>query len=141
LPEIERDWKFKRDSVPEYIRLTVGRAARERSIAKLTEDYSRSPAERFKLCESAIKVIGVRNLDPDTWNPEFFCFIRVPLELSGEGIPIYFAGSRDHALTDLFFRPWFFDPRAEILHGEAALTRAKELWNAGVRPCRDGGTA
>jgi hypothetical protein len=40
LPEIEREWCFSRASVPPWIKLFVGRAAREMSISRLEAEYN-----------------------------------------------------------------------------------------------------
>lgn len=44
LPAIEHEWCFRRDAVPDYIRLSVGRSGRSRCIEKLTEEYALPPA-------------------------------------------------------------------------------------------------
>jgi hypothetical protein len=126
LPEIEREWKFRRDAVPDYIRLTVGRAARERSLAQLQKEYTLPPAERFKLIEGTIAIEQFDPGDPDTWNTGFFCAIEFPPELSNAPFPVYWFGNRSVALTDPRVRPWFFDSRSKVLHGKEAVDRARQ---------------
>jgi hypothetical protein len=126
LPEIEQDWQFTRDAVPDYIRLSVGRAARERAIADFTREYNASdPAQRWKSIEEAIKFRDDED-DPFSGPPELYCFLLVSAELTGS-IPIAYGGPRDRVLTNRMLRRWFFDERAELLHGQPAMARAKAL--------------
>ena len=130
LPEVEREWKFTRDAVPDYIRLTVGRAARERSLAQLQKEYTLPPAERFKLIEGTIAIEQYDPCDPDTWDTGYFCAIGFPVELSNSATPIFWFGNRSVALTNPRVRPWFFDPRSKVLHGKAAVDRAKAAFQS-----------
>jgi hypothetical protein len=129
LPEIEHEWKFSRDAVPEYIKLTVGRAARERSLAQLQKEYTLPPAERFKRIEGTVKTEQYNPSDPDTWDTGFFCAIRFPIESSNSALPAYWFGNRSVALTDPRVRPWFFDSRSKILHGKAAVDQARQAFS------------
>lgn len=126
LPEIEREWHFCRDAVPDYIKLFVGRAARERTLAGLEEEYSLQPAERFRRVEGSIKAYQYCVHDPQTWDTPFFCVIRIPAELSGQGLPIFWCGNRSTALVNQWVRPWFFDARAKVLHGQEAVALARQ---------------
>jgi hypothetical protein len=126
VPLIEVEWQFTRDAVPDYVRLSTGSEARKRSLAKLIEEYSLPPAERFKRAEDAFKIARYNTSDPDTWElGGLFCSIQVPAELSGEGIPIFWCGNRSSALVDPRVRRWFFDPRAKVSHGAQAVAVAK----------------
>jgi hypothetical protein len=126
LPEIEREWHFRRDAVPEWIRLFVGRAARERTLKNLEAEYNDlEPSERFKRAEDAFRIARYSVTDPETWNTPFFCFISVAAAFSGIGIPLIWVGNRSTALTDPKIRPWFFDERAKVVHGEEATLLAR----------------
>lgn len=126
LPEIEREWHFRRDAVPDYIKLFVGRAARERSLAKLAEEYSLPPAERFERIEGSVRAYQYSVCDPETWDTPFFCVIRIPAELGGAGMPIFWCGNRSSALTTPLIREWFFDARSKVLHGKEAVELARQ---------------
>jgi hypothetical protein len=129
LPEIEREWRFTRDAVPDYIKLTVGPAARERSLAQLQKEFTLPPAERFTLIEGTVKVERYNVNDPDTWDTPFVCAIRFPIESSNSTLPVYWFGNRSAALTDPMVRPWFFDPRSKVLHGKAAVDQARQAFS------------
>jgi hypothetical protein len=129
LPQIEHEWRFSRDAVPEYIRLTVGRAARERSLAQLQKEYTLPPAERFALIEGTVKVEQYNVNDPETWDTPFFCAIKLPAEFSNVPMPVYWFGNRSDALTNPRVRPWFFDPRSKVLHGKAAVDQARRAFS------------
>jgi hypothetical protein len=129
LPEIEKEWHFRRDEgVPAWIKLYVGRAARERALAKLIEEYSLPPAERFKRIECSIKIKRYDVDDVDTWDIGFFCVIWIP-EYNGDGTPFVWCGNRDQALTDPRIRPWFFDARAKLIHGNEAVEIARRQFS------------
>jgi hypothetical protein len=134
LPEIEREWKFTRDAVPAYIKLTVGRAARERSLAQLQKEYTLPPAERFKLIEGTVKVEQYNVNDPETWDTPFFCAIKFPAEYINPAMPVHWFGNRSVALTDPRVRPWFFDPRSTVLHGKAAVDQARQAFSIAKGP-------
>lgn len=129
LPEIEREWHFTRDAVPDYIRLTVGRAARERSLAQLQKEYTLPPAERFKLTEGTVKIQQYNVNDPETWDTGYFCAIKFPAEFSNPAMPVYWFGNRSEALSNPRVRPWFFDPRSKVLHGKAAVDQARQAFS------------
>lgn len=132
LPEVEKEWHFRREAgVPAWINLYVGRAARERSLAKLAEEYTLPPAERFKRIETTVKMEQYSADDPDTWSTGYFCAIHVPAEFSAAGMPITWCGNRSSALSDPAIRPWFFDKRSKVFHGEEAVKLCKQ----GVQGC------
>ena len=126
LPQIELEWKFTRDAVPDYIKLTVGRAAREKSSAQLEKEYTLPPAERFKLIEGTIAIEQYDLGDPETWDTGDFNAIEFPIQYCNPAMPFSWFGNRSVALTDLRVRPWFFDPRSKVRHGKEAVDRAKE---------------
>ncbi len=127
LPEIEREWHFRRaEGVPAWIQLYVGRGARERSLAKLAEEYTLPPAERFKRIETTVKMEQYSTDDPDTWDTGYFCAIQIPAEFSFTGVRLFWCGNRSVALTDPDMRRWFFDPRAKISHGDEAVALARQ---------------
>jgi len=119
--EVEQEWRFRRDAVPEYIKLFVGRAARERSLSRLAEEYCLPPTERFKRIETTVKMAQYSTHDPETWPSPFFCAIVLPAEFSAVGVPITWCGNRSSAPTDPAIRPWFFDKRSKVFHGEEAV--------------------
>ena len=80
LPIVERVWHFSRDSVPEYIKLWVGREARERVLTGIKADYDLPPEERFKRIQRDVKCELYDFCDPETWDTGFFCLIEMPLE-------------------------------------------------------------
>jgi hypothetical protein len=127
LPEIEREWKFRRDAVPDYIRLTVGRTAREKSLAQLQKEFTLPPAERFKLIEGTVKIEQYDVSDPETWDTGYFCAIEFPVESSDPAMPFTWFGNRSVALTDPRVRPWFFDARSRVLHGKEAVDLARAV--------------
>jgi hypothetical protein len=129
LPKIESDWNFTRDAVPDYIQLFTGRAARERSLSMLQEEYRLAPAERFKRIESTVKAELFDVADPDTWDTGFFCAIDVPAELAGLPLPLLWCGNRQRALVEHRVRQWFFDPRSRILHGKEAVELARQRFS------------
>lgn len=133
LPYVESQWHFSHLAIPEWIALATGRKARERSIANVVKEYNLSPAERFRRVAGAVRAAQYSTTDPETWHSEFFCSVRVPAEFTSMGIPIYWVGNRAWALTNREIRPWFFDPRAEVLHGEKALSLAREIWGSRIR--------
>jgi hypothetical protein len=118
LPEIEEEWCFRRDAVPDWITLKTGRAARERFIERLTEECELDPATRYKRIEGSARAYLYSPEDPETWRDDpFLCLIVVPSEHSGMGREFSWFGGRANALTNPLLRPWFFDPRARVLHG------------------------
>jgi hypothetical protein len=128
LRDVEREWFFRRsECVPDWVTLSVGNAARERSLLKFREEYALSPLERYKRVETSIKTELYNPSNPDSWEMNgLFCLIQVPRELSGEGIPVFWAGPRSAALANSRVRAWFFDPRTTVTHGEEAVMLAKE---------------
>jgi hypothetical protein len=127
LPQIEKAWFFQREAVPEYIELFTGRAARQRSLAKLQEEYALAAHERFARIDGAIKCAQFQATDPSTWCTPFFCAI-LPAELRHAPVPLLWAGNRSVALTHPTIRPWFFDPRSQVLHGAEAHNFARQAW-------------
>jgi hypothetical protein len=120
LPEIEREWCFSRASVPPWIKLFVGRAAREISLSRLEAEYNTlEPAERFRRVENLVKIERYSVTDPDTWDTGYFCAIVIPGGFS-------WFGNRSVALTHPEARRWFFDPRSKVSHGQEAVTLARD---------------
>jgi hypothetical protein len=130
LPEIESEWSFRRDSVPDFIKLYVGRPARKRCLAKLEEEYNLPPVERFRRLKESVETHQYRVHDPETWDTPFFCVIRIPAELSDSAMPVFWCGNRSVALTDPRVRPWFFDVRSRILHGKEAVELARAVFQS-----------
>jgi hypothetical protein len=125
LSVIEKDWDFRRDAVPDHINLFVGRAARERLIQGIREDYNRMPADRYRQADEAARCVLENPDDPDSWwDDPFACALLVPVELTGLDIGICWFGSRAEALTR--YRKWFFDPRCNVFHGTEAVKMARE---------------
>jgi hypothetical protein len=127
LPEVEKQWHFSRASVPSYIRLSVGNAARERSLTKLAEEYLLTPAERYRRLKGSVECDQYSVHDPETWDTPFFCVIRIPAELSGNGLPILWLGNRSTALVSPQIRALFFDVRSKVSHGKEAVNFAREI--------------
>jgi hypothetical protein len=131
LPILEREWCFKRDCVPDYMRVHVGRAARERVIEGLRSDYNLEPAERFSRLKKSLGAEAVEPSDPDTWEHDVYsCLLLVPAELSGADAPFCWLGGRAEALTR--YRDWFFDPRVTVLHGAEAVKAARTVLKEGT---------
>jgi hypothetical protein len=127
LPQLEIDWHFKRQAVPDYIQLFVGRVGRLRWLAKLEEEYNLDPHERFERIDGSIKCAQFKADDPATWCTPFFTAI-LPAELRSAPVPLCWAGNRSVALTHPTIRKWFFDPRSQILHGAEAHNFARQAW-------------
>jgi hypothetical protein len=139
LPLIEAEWYFARDAVPDHIRLTTGGEARKRCLIKLAEEYGLPPAARFKRVQDAFKIKQYNAADPETWDTGYFCFISVTAEFSGIGIPLIWVGNRSNALTDPRIRPWFFNQRARVVHGEEAVNLARLTLSKARAPEPGGG--
>jgi hypothetical protein len=127
LPELEKIWHFRREAVPDYITLYVGRAVRERALAAMEEEYALAPAERFRRLEGSVACQRYNANDPETWANPWFTVIVIHAELSGIGMPVIRLGGRAEALTNPARRPWLFDPRAKVLHGAEAVSFAEQL--------------
>lgn len=125
LPIIEQEWHFRRDAVPNWITLNVGRAARDRTIAGLKSEYDLPPAERFARVKDGIHGRFYDPRNPDTWDDAYSCLLLIPPHLSGEFIPLYWYGGRSEALTHPQLRQWFFDPRVKVLHDAEATREAR----------------
>jgi hypothetical protein len=125
LPEIEEAWNFRRDAVPAWIRLFVGRAARERVLVSLQAEYNLTPAERFRRLEGTAKCDRYSVSDPETWDTPFFCYVSIAAEFSPVGIPLVWVGNRSEALINPHIRSLFFDSRAKVVHGEEATRLAR----------------
>jgi hypothetical protein len=78
LPAIEKDWHFSGDLVPEYIKIWVGRSAREKVLEGIQEHYNLPLAERYKFVERDVKCHLYDPHDPETWDTGFFCVIEMP---------------------------------------------------------------
>jgi hypothetical protein len=127
VPLIEAEWNFSRDAVPDYIRLSTGREARKRSLAKLVEEYSLPVAARFRRVETSIQAENYNPHDSSTWLMNgLFCSIQVPREISGQGIPVFWCGCRSTALVTPMVRAWFFDPRTTVTHGAEAVELGRQ---------------
>lgn len=127
LPELEERWRFSRDAVPDYIRLTVGRAARARFIEKLTEEYNLPTAERFRRIKDRQDTWAHETKNPETWSATFAVFIHIPAGVCGLPMDLHFAGGREQVLTHPMWRPWYFSPLATVWHGEEALEMARAM--------------
>jgi hypothetical protein len=122
LPVVEKDWHFTRGSVPEYITLWTGKAARERIIQGVREDYSLDPSERYNRIKGTAQGMCHDPGDPDTWHDDdsFLCLIPITF-----GPYRYWFGGRAEALTHPMLRPILLDPASTILHGAEAVKFAK----------------
>jgi hypothetical protein len=122
LPVVERDWHFTRDSVPEYITLWTGKAARERIIQGVIDEYSLDPSERYDRIKGSAQGACHDPGDPDTWNEDdrFLCVIPVNF-----GLCRYWFGGRSEALTHPLLRPILLDPTSKVLHGAEAVKFTK----------------
>jgi hypothetical protein len=80
--------------VPEYIKLWVGKAARERVLVGVKDTYNLPPAERFRLTEQDIRCHQYDLLDPDTWDTGFFCVVLIPGQLVEAGMDVTWCGNR-----------------------------------------------
>jgi hypothetical protein len=122
LPTIEKDWHFSRDSVPEYIKIWVGRAAREKVLEGVQEHYSLPLAERFKFVERDVKCHLYDPHDPETWDTGFFCVIEMPDDYVPNPFGLtYWCGNRSSALTDPQIRPVFLNSNTKVRHGKEAV--------------------
>jgi len=128
LSVLERKYHFRRDAVPEYITLQVGRAAREQYIKGLQEEYALPPAERFKRVSGLAKGFCYDIWDVDTWEDPFSCLIKIPAEINRKGLEFSYFGPRAEMLTNPELRPLFFDPRVTVLHGAEAVKVARETF-------------
>jgi len=116
LQAMESKYNFRRGCVPPYLRVSVGRAARRKIIAKLREIYDLDPFERVAQLSQAGTLV-----DDD---PSYLCLIELP-----PGKPIFF-GDRLTALVQPTLRELFFTDGAPVFHGVDAVERMREIINS-----------
>ena len=126
LPELEQAWHFQRNCVPPWIRLLTGRAARQRTLEALRDEYAMAPADRYRLIDESLKCAAYSVSDPWSWDSPFLCAVRIP---TPEPIPIWWWGGRDAALTIPLIRGWYYHEGAQVYHGAAALEIVQREWN------------
>jgi hypothetical protein len=128
LPQLEREMNFRRDAVPPWITLKIGKAARDWTISGIIEERTTLPsAEHYRRIKDTHQAATQTPEDPSTWPAEYAIFLKVPPEVSGMPIPLSIASSRARVLTHPVWRDWFFDDRVEKWHREEALEMAKRL--------------
>jgi hypothetical protein len=126
LQELEHEYWFSRNSVPPHIKLTTGRAARERTITEIIAEYDLPPAQRFRTIEADKASSETDAIDPESWKRSpYFCLIELPPELGDDSVR-YWAGNRSHALSHPVWRQWFFHPHSKVFHGLEAAEKARE---------------
>jgi hypothetical protein len=116
LRALEVEYNFRRDRVPAYLRVFIGRGARNRIISKLREIYNLDIIERV----AQLSQVGA----PVNDDPSYLCLIELP-----PGKPLFF-GSRLTALVQPPLRELFFTDGAPVFHGVDAVERMREIINS-----------
>jgi hypothetical protein len=125
LPDIEEAWYFTRASVPPWIKLWTGRAAREHTLKSVEMEYNLPPAERYGLIDDTLQSFAFNVIDPSSWNVPFLCAIQIP---SAEEMAIWWWGGRDAALAHPTLRSWYLRQGAQVFHGAEAFEVAQREW-------------